>query len=82
MPPAIRARLATHAYDPWTVNACLLWHRLRRLHGSPVRAERAMLRALDHHERLERALFAAEYRARHGAAFPHDAAAATVLRAP
>jgi hypothetical protein len=81
LPPAVRGRLREHAYDPWTVNALMLWRRFRRLHGQPQRAERAMLRYLDHCERLERRAFAAMYQARHGAPLPHDAANATIVRA-
>ncbi len=81
LPPPIRVRLSEHAYEPWTVNAAKLWRHFRHLHRKPAHAERAMLRYLDHCERLERQMFAAAYRARHGLPLPHEAAGATVLRA-
>lgn len=76
LPPAIRQRLHEHAYDAWSVNALKLWRHYRRLHPTAARAERGLLRYLDHCERLERRAFAE----RHGAPLPHDAAAASVLR--
>lgn len=75
LPPAIRRRLAEHAYDPWTVNAHALWRAFRRTLG-PLRAERRLLRWIERCEADERAAFAA----RHGGALPHDAARASVLR--
>lgn len=79
LPPAIRTRLRAHAYDPWTVNALLLWRSLRRERGA-ARAERALLRHFDRCEADEQTLFAATYRAATGAPLPHEAAAATILR--
>ena len=81
LPPGIRLRLAEHAYEAWAVNAAMLWRHFRRQHADPARAERAMLRYLDHCERLERRAFAAEYNLRHGTTLPHDAAGVSVLRA-
>ncbi len=80
LPVAIRRRLNEHAYDPWTVNALMLWRHYRRIHPTAERAQRAMLRYLDHCERLERGAFAEDYAQRHGAALPHEAAGVTVLR--
>ncbi len=80
LPTAIRRRLSEHAYDAWSVNALMLWQRYRRLHPTPERAQRALLRYLDHCERLERRLFAGAYASRHGHALPHEAARAAVLR--
>ena len=80
LPPAIRARLREHAYDAWSVNALLLWKRYRRLHPTQARAEQALLRYLDHCERLERRIFALDYASSHGCPLPHDAACIPVLR--
>ncbi len=80
LPPRVRARLRVHAYDPWAVNAFRLWRAWRRTRGGE-RAERALLRHLEHCEADECALFADAYRRDTGAAFPHLAAGATVLRA-
>nr|WP_310889112.1 DUF6525 family protein [Gluconacetobacter dulcium] len=80
LPPAIRQRVAEHAYDAWSVNVMVLWRHYRRLHGRTPRAERALIRYLDYCERLERAAFAARYAQAYGAALPHDAAGATILR--
>ena len=80
LPPAIRRRLTEHAYDAWSVNALILWRRYRRLHPTEQRAERALLRYLDHCERLERRAFATDHLRRHGDLLPHDAARVTVLR--
>ncbi|WP_245870501.1 DUF6525 family protein [Teichococcus rhizosphaerae] len=80
LPPAIRQRMQAHAYDPWAVNALLLWRMFRRQTGSSARAERRLLRHLDQCEALEREAFAAAYRAAHGQPLPHDAAGASILR--
>jgi hypothetical protein len=80
LPAAIRRRLNEHAYEPWSVNALMLWRHYRRLHTTPERAERALLRYLDHCEKLERRAFAEDYAHRHGAALAHEAACASVLR--
>ncbi len=80
LPPAIRRRLAEHAYDAWSVNALILWRRFRRTRVSAQQAERALLRYLEECEALERAAFAAAHLRRHGTALPHVAARATVLR--
>ena len=80
LPAAIRRRLSEHAYDAWSVNALILWRRYRRLHPTVERAQRALLRYLDHCERLERRLFAGDYTSRHGHVLPHEAAGAGVLR--
>lgn len=80
LPVAIRRRLTEHAYDPWSVNALMLWRHYQRLHAAPERAERALLRYLDHCERLERRAFAEDYAHRHGAVLPHEAACVAVLR--
>ncbi|MCQ8241123.1 DUF6525 family protein [Rhizosaccharibacter radicis] len=81
LPPVIRRRLCDHAYDAWSVNALMVWQRYRRHLGDEGRAERAMLRYLDHLERQERRLFAASQNMPGGAVLPHDRAAASVLRA-
>ena len=80
LPVKIRRRLNEHAYDPWTVNALILWRHYRQTHPTVARAERAMLRYLDYCERLERRAFAEDYAQRHGATLPHEAAGAAVLR--
>lgn len=80
LPVAIRHRLAEHAYDAWSVNALILWRHYRRLHPTPERAQRGLLRYLDHCERLERRAFAQDYARRHGAPLPHEAAGIPVLR--
>jgi hypothetical protein len=80
LPPAIRRRLAEHAYDAWSVNTLILWRRYRRLHGSAEKAQRALLRYLDFCERLERRAFAEAYAGAHGATLPHIAAEVPVLR--
>ena len=80
LPAAIRRRLNEHAYDAWSVNALMLWRRYRRLHPTEQRAQRALLRYLDHCERLERRAFAGDYARRHGHALPHQAARVAVLR--
>jgi hypothetical protein len=58
----------------------MLWRRYRRLHGSPEKAQRALLGYLDFCERLERRAFAEAYARNHGAMLPHIAADARVLR--
>jgi len=80
LPPSIRRRLTEHAYDAWSVNTLMLWRRYRRLHGSPEKAQRALLGYLDFCERLERRAFAEAYARNHGAMLPHIAADARVLR--
>lgn len=80
LPAAVRSRLRNHAYDAWSVNALRLWRALRRERGAE-RAERALLLHIERCEAEERALFAEAYRSATGAALPHDAAGATVLRA-
>lgn len=80
LPAAIRQRLNEHAYDAWSVNALMLWRHYRRLHPTVERAQRALLRYLDHCERLERQAFAQDYARRHGSILPHDAAGIPVLR--
>lgn len=80
LPAAICRRLHEHAYDAWSVNALMLWRHYRRLHPTPERAQRALLRYLDHCERLERRAFAADYARRHRGPLPHDAAGVGVLR--
>lgn len=80
LPAPIRHRLAQHAYDAWSVNALILWRHYRRIHPTAERAVRALLRYLDHCERLERRAFAATYTHRHGTALPHEAANIPVLR--
>ena len=80
LPPAIQRRLHEHAYDAWSVNALMLWRHYRRLHATAERAQRALLRYLDHCERLERRAFAADYARRHGESLPHEAAGVAVLR--
>ena len=80
LPAPVRRRLAEHAYDPWSVNALVLWRRYRRLHPTPERAHRALVRYLDHCERLERGMFSEEHRKVHGWTLPHVAASATVMR--
>ena len=80
LPPAIRRRLAEHAYDAWSVNTLILRRHYRRLHGSPEKAQRALLRYLDFCERLERRAFADAYAKDHGAMLPHIAADVPVLR--
>ena len=80
LPPAIRRRLQSHAYDAWAVNALMLWRAFRRKAASSVRAERRLLRYLDECEALERDAFAAAHRQRCGLALAHVAAGASVLR--
>jgi hypothetical protein len=80
LPPAIRRRIAEHAYDPWSVNALALWRAFLRRTGSRERAERRLLRHIEECEALERANFAAAHRAAHGTPLPHEAARASVLR--
>lgn len=80
LPEAIRQRLNEHAYDAWSVNVLMLWRHYRRLHPTAQRAQRALLRYLDHCERLERRAFAQDYVRRHGSILPHDAADIPVLR--
>lgn len=80
LPPMIRNRIQEHAYDAWSVNALMLWRHYRRLHPTAKRAQRALLRYLDHCERLERRAFAEDYARRHGAPLPHEAAGIAVLR--
>lgn len=80
LPPVIRERIQEHAYDAWSVNALMLWLHYRRLHPTAERAQRALLRYLDHCERLERRAFAEDYIRRHGASLPHEAAGIAVLR--
>lgn len=80
LPPAVRRRMQGHAYDPWSVNAAMLWRMLRLWLASSARAERRLLRHLDRCEALERQNFDRHRRRRHGAPLPHVAAGATVLR--
>lgn len=80
LPAIIRRRLFEHAYDPWSVNALILWRHYRRVHPTEQRAQRALLRYLDHCERLERHAFAGDYVRRHGYVLPHEAAKVAVLR--
>lgn len=80
LPPAIRRRLHEHAYDPWAVNALELWRLIRRRTGCPHRAARRLLWYIRDCEARELAAFAAAWRARHGTAYPHVAAGASVLR--
>jgi hypothetical protein len=80
LPAPIRHRLREHAYDAWSVNTLMLWRHYRQMHRTRERAERALLRYLDHCERLERRAFAQDYANRHGGALPHDAACISVLR--
>lgn len=80
LPPVIRRRLHEHAYDPWAVNALRLWRLIRRRTGCPRRAERRLLWHIRDCEARELATFAAAWRARHGTAYPHAAAGASVLR--
>lgn len=80
LPPAIRRRLREHAYDPWAVNALVLWRLIRRRTGCPRRAERRLLWHIRDCEARELATFAAAWRAGHGTAYPHLAAGASVLR--
>jgi hypothetical protein len=80
LPPSVRRRLQQHAYDPWAVNAMKLWRLFRRQTGSSQRAERRLLRHLDHCEALERAMFAARYAETYGQQLPHMAAGVAILR--
>nr|WP_240048396.1 DUF6525 family protein [Crenalkalicoccus roseus] len=80
LPPAVRRRMQEHAYDPWAVNALLLWRAFRRQTGCGSRAERRLLHYLDLCEALERAAFAAAFVQAHGTALPHVAAKVEVLR--
>ncbi len=80
LPARVRRRMNEHAYDAWAVNALMLWRRYRLLHTDPRRAERALLRYLDHCERLERRMFSEAWTARFGTPLPHTAARASVLR--
>ena len=80
LPPAIRQRLAEHAYDAWPVNALMLWRHYRRLHGSAERGQRALLRYLDYCERLELRAFADAYALKTGTTLPHIAADVPGLR--
>jgi len=77
LPPAIRKRLHEHAYDPWAVNALMLWRLFRRRTGDSARAERRLLNHIAACERLE---FAAAQAARWGTAPPRPGAAVAVLR--
>ncbi|UFN48480.1 DUF6525 family protein [Roseomonas sp. OT10] len=81
LPPAVRQRMQDHAYDPWAVNARLLWREFRQRLASSARAERRLLRHLERCEALERAAFDAAHRAAHGTPLPHVAAGVSVLRA-
>lgn len=80
LPATIRERVATHAYDAWSVNVMMLWQHYKRLYGRNSRAERALMRYLDYCERLEREAFASRYRDVYDTVLPHDAACATILR--
>lgn len=80
LPSAVRRRLSEHAYDAWSVNALMLWRHYRRLHPTPERAQRALLRYLDYCERLERQAFAQDHARHHGGTLPHVAAKVSVLR--
>lgn len=80
LPPVIRRRLAEHAYDAWSVNALMLWRHYRWLHGSPERAQRALMHYLDFCERLERRAFGEAYAREYGMWLPHIAADVSVLR--
>jgi hypothetical protein len=81
LPPAIRRRMQSHAYDPWSVNALMLWRLFHRQTACSRRAERRLLRHLEACEAQERAAFADLYRRTHGTELPHVAARADVLRA-
>lgn len=81
LPSPVRSRLREHAYDPWSVNALLVWRRYRLMHGPGERGVRAMVRYMDHCERLERRVFTQHYAsAGLGGHLPHDAAGGSVLR--
>lgn len=80
LPASVRARMRGNAYDPWSVNALVLWRAFRRATGSSQRAERRLLRYLDACEALEREAFDREHRARHGTPLPHVAAGASIAR--
>ena len=80
LPPAIRRRLHEHAYDPWAVNALVLWRLFRRRTGGSARAERRLLNHIAACERLELRQFAAAQAARWGNAPPQPGAGVAVLR--
>lgn len=80
LPPAIRKRLQDHAYDPWAVNALMLWRLFRRRTGDSARAERRLLNHIAACERLELRDFAAAQAARWGTAPPNPGAGVAVLR--
>lgn len=80
LPEPIRRRMQQHSYDPWAVNALMLWRSFRRKHASSSRAIVTLGRYLDKCERLEREAFAAAHRRRYGTTLPHVAAGASVLR--
>ena len=80
LPEGVRRRMQDHAYDPWAVNAHLLWRMFRRRLASSERAERRLLHHLDRCEALERAAFDAAHRDAFDAPLPHVGARASVLR--
>ena len=80
LPPVIRRRIWEQSYDVWSVNALMLWKHYRLHHPTVERAERALVRYLDHCERLERRAYASTWEARHGTKLPHDEAGVSVLR--
>ena len=80
LPEPIRRRIQQHSYDPWAVNALMLWRMFRRKHASSSRAVVTLRRYLDECERLERDAFATAHRRRYGSALPHVAAGVSVLR--
>ncbi|GAN68769.1 DUF6525 family protein [Acetobacter orleanensis] len=80
LPPLVRQRVATHAYDAWSVNVLILWKHYKRTYGNTLRGQRALIRYLDYCERLERDAFAEHYTHQYGTMLPHDAACVSVLR--
>ena len=80
LPVTVRRRLTEHAYDPWSVNALMLWHSFRRKHACSKRGTNTLLRYLDECEKLERTAFAATHLRIHRHVLPHVAAGASVLR--
>jgi hypothetical protein len=80
LPVGVRRRIQENAYDPWSVNALILWRAFRRETGSSARAERRLLRYLDECEALERTAFADAFVRAYGTRLPHNAAQVGVLR--
>lgn len=80
LPPLVRQRVASHAYDAWSVNVLMLWKHYKRTYGNTLRGQRALIRYLDYCERLEREAFADHYTNQYGTMLPHDAACVSVLR--